>query len=116
MHKRMITTLHELMVQSTKGVEESGLIYAVIMGVVWLMVLSKVPRRRKKENFNMTKFAHTYQKDAISGTTFKANGMKIMQTKKKQCIDSTLGTRTRKATCSFVTNHFHDTGRDEQQY
>ena len=67
MDKRMLTTLHEL------GVGESGLIYAVITGVVWLIVLSKVPRRRKTENFNMTVFALMYQKDAISGTTFKAN-------------------------------------------
>ena len=32
--KRMITTLHELMVLSNMGVEESGLIYAAITGVV----------------------------------------------------------------------------------
>ena len=76
MDKRTITTLHELMVLSTMGVGESGLIYAVITGVVWLMVLSRVPkiaRRRKTENFNMTVFALTYQKDAISRTTFIAN-------------------------------------------
>ena len=31
MDKRVITMLHELMVLSTKGVGESGLIYAAIM-------------------------------------------------------------------------------------
>ena len=73
------------------GVGESGSTYAAFTGVVWPMVLSKVPRRRKTENFNigfklaafsLTVFALTYQKDAISSTTFKANGTIMKQAKK----------------------------------
>ena len=90
MVKRLIMPLDRL-IDFTAGVGESGSTYAAITSVVWPMVLSRVPRRRKTENFNigfklaafsLTVFALTYQKDAISRTTFKANGMSMKQTKK----------------------------------
>ena len=91
MDKRLTMLLERLIAVIISGVGESGSTYAAITGVVWPMVLSRVPRRRKTENFNigfklaavsLTLVALTYQKDTISSTTFKANGMIMKQATK----------------------------------